>query len=131
HYKKDHFGNDILDENGNKIPADFVSTGNNHHVAIYKEPEFDKNGQPVRSEEHTSELQSRENLVCRLLLEKKNRKHRTRRPAIPQNRPGTSLRPIGRSRNPKRSRHRRRQLSASRSHPCTSLTQDPADSVSR
>src|SRR5690606_40645572 len=28
-----------------------------------------------RSEEHTSELQSRENLVCRLLLEKKN-KHR-------------------------------------------------------
>src|SRR5690606_3884889 len=27
---------------------------------------------PQRSEEHTSELQSRENLVCRLLLEKKN-----------------------------------------------------------
>src|SRR5690606_41097028 len=27
-----------------------------------------------RSEEHTSELQSRENLVCRLLLEKKNLK---------------------------------------------------------
>src|SRR5690606_39579518 len=26
----------------------------------------------LRSEEHTSELQSRENLVCRLLLEKKN-----------------------------------------------------------
>src|SRR5690606_39554414 len=26
---------------------------------------------PTRSEEHTSELQSRENLVCRLLLEKK------------------------------------------------------------
>src|SRR5690606_41697570 len=26
----------------------------------------------TRSEEHTSELQSRENLVCRLLLEKKN-----------------------------------------------------------
>src|SRR5690606_39969904 len=28
-----------------------------------------------RSEEHTSELQSRENLVCRLLLEKKNIQH--------------------------------------------------------
>src|SRR5690606_41996408 len=28
-------------------------------------------GQLPRSEEHTSELQSRENLVCRLLLEKK------------------------------------------------------------
>src|SRR5690606_40399779 len=32
----------------------------------------------VRSEEHTSELQSRENLVCRLLLEKKNK--RTHKP---------------------------------------------------
>src|SRR5690606_41860480 len=31
----------------------------------------------VRSEEHTSELQSRENLVCRLLLEKKKRKKKT------------------------------------------------------
>src|SRR5690606_40217208 len=30
-----------------------------------------------RSEEHTSELQSRENLVCRLLLEKKNKKKET------------------------------------------------------
>src|SRR5690606_41870331 len=29
-------------------------------------------GAAARSEEHTSELQSRENLVCRLLLEKKN-----------------------------------------------------------
>src|SRR6266511_6142853 len=28
---------------------------------------------PRRSEEHTSELQSRENLVCRLLLEKKQK----------------------------------------------------------
>src|SRR5690606_39700717 len=32
-----------------------------------------KSGTDVRSEEHTSELQSRENLVCRLLLEKKNK----------------------------------------------------------
>src|SRR5436309_3717191 len=31
-------------------------------------------GAPYRSEEHTSELQSRENLVCRLLLEKKKKK---------------------------------------------------------
>src|SRR4051812_49735115 len=37
----------------------------------------------VRSEEHTSELQSHVNLVCRLLLEKKKNKslHRPRRPA--------------------------------------------------
>src|SRR2546430_5220194 len=30
----------------------------------------------ARSEEHTSELQSQSNLVCRLLLEKKNEKRR-------------------------------------------------------
>src|SRR5690606_41823667 len=43
-----------------------------------------------RSEEHTSELQSRENLVCRLLLEKKNtyEKHRTtQRRKVRQRRP--------------------------------------------
>src|SRR5690606_41564799 len=33
-------------------------------------------GADTRSEEHTSELQSRENLVCRLLLEKKNKQIR-------------------------------------------------------
>src|SRR2546422_5092024 len=32
------------------------------------------NGLPLRSEEHTSELQSRLHLVCRLLLEKKKKK---------------------------------------------------------
>src|SRR2546430_13041098 len=31
-----------------------------------------------RSEEHTSELQSQSNLVCRLLLEKKKKDHRSR-----------------------------------------------------
>src|SRR5690606_41434137 len=35
-------------------------------------------GLTLRSEEHTSELQSRENLVCRLLLEKK-KKHAQKR----------------------------------------------------
>src|SRR3712207_8837293 len=34
----------------------------------------------VRSEEHTSELQSRQYLVCRLLLEKKKHPQRCRRP---------------------------------------------------
>src|SRR5690606_40123999 len=36
----------------------------------------------LRSEEHTSELQSRENLVCRLLLEKKNDQPIERQPCI-------------------------------------------------
>jgi CRISPR-associated endonuclease Csn1 len=40
HSKKDHFGKELKDENGKEIPADFVSTGNNHHVAIYR----DQNG---------------------------------------------------------------------------------------
>src|SRR5258707_6155115 len=34
---------------------------------------------PMRSEEHTSELQSRQYLVCRLLLEKKKQENRGRR----------------------------------------------------
>ncbi len=37
--KKDHFGNEILDKDGKTIPVDFVSTGNNHHVAIYEDDE--------------------------------------------------------------------------------------------
>ncbi|WP_396601231.1 type II CRISPR RNA-guided endonuclease Cas9 [Algibacter sp. R77976] len=37
HHKKDHLGKDFLNEKGEQVPADFVSTGNNHHVAIYKD----------------------------------------------------------------------------------------------
>ncbi len=40
HSKKDKEGNLILDENGKTQAVDFVNTGNNHHVAIYK----DENG---------------------------------------------------------------------------------------
>src|SRR2546422_1373059 len=36
----------------------------------------------VRSEEHTSELQSRLHLVCRLLLEKKKKKTRNKRSTV-------------------------------------------------
>src|SRR5690606_41577710 len=61
-------------DNQNRWPffAFQVDTGNPYageistHRLYWKEYGF--NG-PVRSEEHTSELQSRENLVCRLLLE--------------------------------------------------------------
>src|SRR5688572_31573675 len=37
----------------------------------------------ARSEEHTSELQSQSNLVCRLLLEKKNKSRRVTRATEP------------------------------------------------
>src|SRR5436305_11989630 len=46
----------------------------------------------VRSEEHTSELQSRPHLVCRLLLEKKkNRNRLTRHVSEPTHRPRAQL----------------------------------------
>src|SRR5699024_12155604 len=41
------------------------------------EPSVSKTAWPQRSEEHTSELQSRFDLVCRLLLEKKKKKIKT------------------------------------------------------
>src|SRR5690606_41664479 len=53
----------LENEIGNKIKSIFKKKG-------AKIPEY-QGKLPQRSEEHTSELQSRENLVCRLLLEKK------------------------------------------------------------
>ena len=50
HNKRDKEGRLILDEQGNTIPVDFVSTSNNHHVAIYKKPVLDKKGLPVLDE---------------------------------------------------------------------------------
>src|SRR5690625_519623 len=51
---------------------------NTHGDGGYSYVDLNRQGTPlleiVRSEEHTSELQSRGHLVCRLLLEKKNRK---------------------------------------------------------
>src|SRR2546430_11831831 len=43
--------------------------------AIYVTPDLRRGAREVRSEEHTSELQSQSNLVCRLLLEKKKKPH--------------------------------------------------------
>ncbi|WP_047544872.1 type II CRISPR RNA-guided endonuclease Cas9 [Psychroserpens sp. Hel_I_66] len=37
HYKNDHVGEVLLDELDKKIPVDYVSLGNNHHVAIYED----------------------------------------------------------------------------------------------
>src|SRR5438094_4914838 len=56
---------------------------------VFREPvedalaeQADLVGRPVRSEEHTSELQSPYDLVCRLLLEKKKTRS-TRRSGLP------------------------------------------------
>src|SRR5207302_8840335 len=61
-------------------PSALASRNTRHHSSVEssrlnrgpaKSSGFEQYG---RSEEHTSELQSRENLVCRLLLEKKKKK---------------------------------------------------------
>src|SRR5688572_31506295 len=44
--------------------------------ALRRHPIFVKTASAFRSEEHTSELQSQSNLVCRLLLEKKKKKEK-------------------------------------------------------
>src|SRR2546427_3126564 len=47
------------------------------HRSGSREPPATSQASKLRSEEHTSELQSQSNLVCRLLLEKKKKtKHR-------------------------------------------------------
>src|SRR5438874_3426431 len=71
-------------ENGQNDGADFRRLGHDFIVgSIGLGPRFlPENGSrnctcpsgQVRSEEHTSELQSRRDLVCRLLLEKKKKK---------------------------------------------------------
>src|SRR2546430_13206109 len=45
--------------------------------ALRSTPPLEKRPGPRRSEEHTSELQSQSNLVCRLLLEKKKTERET------------------------------------------------------
>lgn len=44
HDKHDQFGKPILGDNGQSQPVDFVNTGNNHHVAVYRKPMLDKTG---------------------------------------------------------------------------------------
>src|SRR5690625_6974430 len=48
------------------VAVDLHAAGDRQRIAVGE----------VRSEEHTSELQSRGHLVCRLLLEKKNKKEK-------------------------------------------------------
>ena len=37
HDRHDHLGHPISDEHGGKLPSDYVSTGNNHHIAIFRD----------------------------------------------------------------------------------------------
>src|SRR5688572_31032300 len=73
----------ILEQLAAKIPptgtmftggGEAILTLGNKTVKIGARFTVNLNGQDYRSEEHTSELQSQSNLVCRLLLEKKKKK---------------------------------------------------------
>src|SRR5690554_3248732 len=61
---------EVINQYGGEIPETYG-------VPVEEIVEGIKHGvRKVRSEEHTSELQSRPHLVCRLLLEKKNKKQK-------------------------------------------------------
>src|SRR5438034_3440349 len=61
------YGDDAVAPDGHVAPVTGI-------VAAVHDPAVFEN-EVVRSEEHTSELQSHSDLVCRLLLEKKKNKH--------------------------------------------------------
>src|SRR5687768_18297918 len=64
-----------LDRRPRPLPPDTVEAG----LALHNSSSPTDAAWPgVRSEEHTSELQSRLHLVCRLLLEKKKKKKTTK-----------------------------------------------------
>src|SRR2546430_13091438 len=61
-------------------PAPARRSGSSHRAqpeGVLAGRAFVEPGRQARSEEHTSELQSQSNLVCRLLLEKKKKKSRS------------------------------------------------------
>src|SRR5690242_21541271 len=79
-------GRDRFDDFGGKggrdepyVPRDsYVPAGRDRGPSSFGAPRgFGAPPGPERSEEHTSELQSHVNLVCRLLLEKKKKKKET------------------------------------------------------
>src|SRR5690606_40995419 len=65
----------VAERVGVEIPEPGRRSGDERHRPLYEAVAFaaDFFRRQLRSEEHTSELQSRENLVCRLLLEKKKK----------------------------------------------------------
>src|SRR3712207_8077776 len=68
------FRSDIGQEGQQRDPGDIGQDHVHRHVAAHQKdpvPQSLRRGDGLRSEEHTSELQSRQYLVCRLLLEKK------------------------------------------------------------
>src|SRR5207249_6435766 len=62
----------LMVEGGARVASSFVAAGLVDEIWLLRGPDrVGADGVAARSEEHTSELQSRFDLVCRLLLEKK------------------------------------------------------------
>src|SRR3712207_8628697 len=73
--KKEHGENyDPWKEAGSKFQFKIKGATSATQVVFIGGPKWGKDLKGTRSEEHTSELQSRQYLVCRLLLEKKKKK---------------------------------------------------------
>src|SRR5687768_18227729 len=81
-FRSEGRGSDALDGEGHRVAATQAERGQpGRRVAVAHR--VDERGQHAgsrgpRSEEHTSELQSRLHLVCRLLLEKKKKKKKNK-----------------------------------------------------
>src|SRR5690554_7760822 len=65
---------DALPISGYRIFYCFVISSSSRWLGLEESAVVRPSVQSMRSEEHTSELQSRPHLVCRLLLEKKKKK---------------------------------------------------------
>src|SRR5690606_8381114 len=68
--KKEIVGH-LIDSAHNNLTRFVVAQFQDNPIIQYDQDLWCRHNYYQRSEEHTSELQSRENLVCRLLLEKK------------------------------------------------------------
>src|SRR2546430_13573951 len=68
---RSHIPVDIMDPSGEVIARG--SFDDTNKTSTYTFTDYVDKYENVRSEEHTSELQSQSNLVCRLLLEKKKK----------------------------------------------------------
>src|SRR2546429_3185822 len=72
----------IVNAELNLFAGDGFLLGKPHVLHFFADAVYDHAAFAVRSEEHTSELQSRLHLVCRLLLEKKKNTSTTAQPAL-------------------------------------------------
>src|SRR2546426_348461 len=79
-------GGDVRVLHDARHPPDVLEKGSRGHAGIAaverRHESLEQPGEPARSEEHTSELQSPCNLVCRLLLEKKKTQIRVKPSAV-------------------------------------------------